>query len=77
MNSQAELAKKGIGPAKGKLRKKSKNSEDDPKPARKSRNSKKTANKAALRKASRRIGPVIVVAIDANATVALTNRKEA
>ena len=38
---------------------------------------KKTANKAALRKASRRIGAVIVVAIDANATVALTNMKEA
>ena len=38
---------------------------------------KKTANKAALHKASRRIGAIIIVAIDANATVALTNRKEA
>ena len=48
---------------------------------------KKTANKAALRKArslaqcgfvgGRRIGAIIGVAIDANATVALTNRKEA
>ena len=38
---------------------------------------KKTANKAALRKASRRIGTIIVVAIDANAMLALTNRKEA
>ena len=37
----------------------------------------KTANKTALRKASRRIGAVIVLAIDANATVALTNAKEA
>ena len=77
MNRQAELAKKGIGLAKGKLRKKGKISQDDPKLARKSRNSEKTANKAALRKVSRRIGAIIVVAIDANATVALTNRKEA
>ena len=38
---------------------------------------KKNTNKAALRKASRRIGAVIIVAIDANATVALTNAKEA
>ena len=41
------------------------------------RNSEKNANKVALRKASRRIGAVIVVAIDANTTVALTNAKEA
>ena len=38
MNRQAELAKKGIGLAKGKLRKKGKNSQDDPKLAQKSRN---------------------------------------
>ena len=38
---------------------------------------KKTANKVALREASRRIGAIIVAASDANATVALTNRKEA
>ena len=77
MNRQAELAKKGIGLAKGKLRKKGKNSQDDPKLARKREIQKKTANKAALRKASRRIGAIIVMAIDTNATVALTNRKEA
>ena len=39
MNRQAEFAKKGIGLAKGKLRKKGKNSQDDPKLAQKSRNS--------------------------------------
>ena len=38
---------------------------------------KKNANKATQRKSSRRIGAVIIVAIDANATVALTNAKEA
>ena len=35
MNRQAELAKKGIGLAKGKLRKKGKIFQDDPKLARK------------------------------------------
>ena len=71
MNRQAELAKKGIGIANRSEGRKAK----FPKENRKIR--KKTANKAALRKASRRIGAIIVVAIDANATVALTNRKEA
>ena len=49
---------------------------DEPKLARKSRNSEKTTNKAVLRKASRRIGAIIVVANYANGTVALTNRKK-
>ena len=77
MNRQAELAKKVIDLPKGIPGRKAK----IPKMIRNQRENreirKKTANKAALRKARRRIGAVIVVAIDANATVALTNMKEA
>ena len=77
MNRQAELTNKvmdlpkGIAGRKAKIPKMIRNQSEN----REIR--KKTANKAALRKASRRIGAVIVVAIDANATVALTNKKEA